>query len=162
MVGRIVGLADAFDAMTPDRPYHNGMPQSEALELIEAQRGQHWDPKVVDAPVRALPKVTAKVDGLNRDEWNAEQLAGRRRTIPHEALEEIAKAAEEAVVLAELSGQPNVSHTSQKVIELLLDTVVRLAAMPPHTTAAASCGMRAASKFGWKTVAASIAVCSPT
>ncbi|MBE0482180.1 MAG: response regulator [Bacterioplanes sp.] len=46
---RIVALADVFDALTSERPYKAAWSVEEAVALIERERGQHFDPKVVDA-----------------------------------------------------------------------------------------------------------------
>ncbi len=46
---RIIAVADAFDAMTSDRPYRKGMPPWEAMEEIVKNTGKQFDPKVVDA-----------------------------------------------------------------------------------------------------------------
>ncbi len=54
--GRIVGLADAFDALTHARPYKRAWSQAEALAEIEANRGQQFDPDVVDAFCEAVIK----------------------------------------------------------------------------------------------------------
>ena len=43
-VARIVALADAFDAMTSDRPYRKGLPASVAFAEIEKQAGMQFDP----------------------------------------------------------------------------------------------------------------------
>lgn len=40
---RIVGLCDAFDAMTSTRPYRIGMPISQALSVIQSQLGLQFD-----------------------------------------------------------------------------------------------------------------------
>lgn len=40
---RIVGLADAFDAMTSTRPYRRGMPTGQALTIIEECLGSQFD-----------------------------------------------------------------------------------------------------------------------
>lgn len=40
---RIVGICDAFDAMTSTRPYRAGMPIDKALDIIEQQLGQQFD-----------------------------------------------------------------------------------------------------------------------
>ena len=45
----IVGLADAFDAMTTDRPYSDARPVDEAAEEIVRNRGTQFAPAVVDA-----------------------------------------------------------------------------------------------------------------
>jgi len=50
----IVGVADAFDAMTTDRPYRKGMLPSQALEEIVAKSGKQFDPGVVEAFKRVV------------------------------------------------------------------------------------------------------------
>jgi HD-GYP domain-containing protein (c-di-GMP phosphodiesterase class II) len=45
----IVGLADAWDAMTTDRPYHRALTGDEALAEVRAGRGTQFSPVVVDA-----------------------------------------------------------------------------------------------------------------
>lgn len=44
LYGRIIAVADAYDAMTSDRPYRSGMRASEALNILEEGRGTQWDP----------------------------------------------------------------------------------------------------------------------
>jgi len=51
---RIVAVADAFDAMTTDRPYRKGMLPWQALEEIVAKAGKQFDPEVVGAFKRIL------------------------------------------------------------------------------------------------------------
>ena len=46
---RIIAVADAFDAMTTDRPYQKARQTWEALEVIKKGEGEHFDPKVVEA-----------------------------------------------------------------------------------------------------------------
>jgi hypothetical protein len=46
---RIVFAADAFNAMTTNRPYRNAMSQADALEELRAGAGTQFDPAVVDA-----------------------------------------------------------------------------------------------------------------
>jgi HD-GYP domain-containing protein (c-di-GMP phosphodiesterase class II) len=43
-LARVVALADAFDAMTSDRPYRKGMPAAAAFAEIEKQTGRQFDP----------------------------------------------------------------------------------------------------------------------
>jgi putative two-component system response regulator len=47
--GRIVAIADVFDALISERPYKRPWPLDEALKEIRAQRKRHFDPDVVDA-----------------------------------------------------------------------------------------------------------------
>ncbi|MDP1691339.1 MAG: HD-GYP domain-containing protein [Burkholderiaceae bacterium] len=43
LAARVVGLCDAFDAMTSTRPYRAGMPLAQALAIIEAGLGSQFD-----------------------------------------------------------------------------------------------------------------------
>jgi putative nucleotidyltransferase with HDIG domain len=58
---RIVAVADAFDAMTTDRPYRKGMPPWEALEEVVKNAGKQFDPEVVDAFKRVMREKMEKV-----------------------------------------------------------------------------------------------------
>lgn len=51
---RIVSVADAYDAMTSDRPYRARLSQEVAVKILEENRGTQFDPDVVDAFVRSL------------------------------------------------------------------------------------------------------------
>jgi putative nucleotidyltransferase with HDIG domain len=48
-LARVVALADAFDAMTSDRPYRKGMSSAVAFAEIEKQIGRQFDPKFAAA-----------------------------------------------------------------------------------------------------------------
>lgn len=48
-MAKVVGLCDAFDAMTSSRPYRAGMPQEKALSIIAANKGTQFDPGFADA-----------------------------------------------------------------------------------------------------------------
>lgn len=54
---RIVAIADVFDALTSRRPYKEPWSVSEALDLIRRERGEHFDPELVDAFERCLPEI---------------------------------------------------------------------------------------------------------
>ncbi|NLO26839.1 MAG: response regulator [Actinobacteria bacterium] len=49
LTARIVAVADAFDALTHERPYKEAWSVSAALQEIERERGGQFDPRVVDA-----------------------------------------------------------------------------------------------------------------
>ncbi len=44
---RILAVADAYDAMTTDRPYRSGMPPWKAIEELEKGAGTQFDPEIV-------------------------------------------------------------------------------------------------------------------
>ena len=51
-----MAVADAFSAMTTDRPYRKGMARAKALTNLEAGAGTQWDPRCVDAFFKALSR----------------------------------------------------------------------------------------------------------
>ncbi len=53
-LARILTVADAFDAMTSDRPYRPGMRIAAARQELSRFRGIQFDPEVVDALLEAL------------------------------------------------------------------------------------------------------------
>lgn len=54
---RIVAVADVFDALTSKRPYKDAWPVEKALSAINDASGSHFDPEVVLAFHRAMPKI---------------------------------------------------------------------------------------------------------
>lgn len=54
MAGRIVAVADVFDALTSERPYKSALTQNEAIEEIQRQSGQQFDPRVVEAFLKVV------------------------------------------------------------------------------------------------------------
>lgn len=57
MEGRIAAAADGFDALTSDRVYRSAFPVGLAVEMMEAERGRHFDPAAHDALHRAFPAI---------------------------------------------------------------------------------------------------------
>ena len=62
--GRITALADAFDAMTHDRPYRRGVGVEEALDEIRMERGRQFDPDAVDAFEAEARVIDLENEGL--------------------------------------------------------------------------------------------------
>lgn len=46
---RIIAVADAFSAMTADRPYRKAMLKSQALDEMKKESESKWDPVIIDA-----------------------------------------------------------------------------------------------------------------
>ena len=62
LVGRIVGVADVFDALTHSRPYKDAWTVAAATSEIRGQTGRLFDPEVVEAFVRVLPDLVSSPD----------------------------------------------------------------------------------------------------
>jgi putative nucleotidyltransferase with HDIG domain len=61
---RILSVADAYDAITSDRPYRKGSTTYEAREILERGAGREFDPEVVAAFVRAFRKQQMEIPDL--------------------------------------------------------------------------------------------------
>ena len=46
--GRIAAIADVFDAMTTNKVYRPAIPMTEAVDIMTAERGKHFDPTLLD------------------------------------------------------------------------------------------------------------------
>jgi len=57
--GRVVALADVFDALMTARPYKESWPLERVKGWIEAERGRHFDPQLVDILFESLEELIA-------------------------------------------------------------------------------------------------------
>jgi putative nucleotidyltransferase with HDIG domain len=57
LAGRILALADAFSAMTTDRPYRKGEAPAAAIAKIRTGAGTQFDPALIEPFVRALENL---------------------------------------------------------------------------------------------------------
>ena len=57
LAGRIVAIADVFDALTQKRPYKAAWPIGDAVSEIERQRSRQFDPTIVDAFLRVIDRT---------------------------------------------------------------------------------------------------------
>ncbi|MBV9850995.1 MAG: diguanylate cyclase [Armatimonadetes bacterium] len=53
LTARVMAVADAYSAMTTDRPYREGMAAEKAQAILAAGAGVQWDPQCVEAFLRA-------------------------------------------------------------------------------------------------------------
>ncbi|MBE6759730.1 MAG: HD-GYP domain-containing protein [Ruminococcaceae bacterium] len=54
LIGRIIGVADAYDAMTSPRSYRRGLSKAEAINELNRCAGTQFDPNVARIMVRML------------------------------------------------------------------------------------------------------------
>ncbi|WP_335992695.1 response regulator [Pseudoalteromonas sp. CH_XMU1449-3] len=55
--GRIVTIADVFDALTSKRPYKKAWSVEEALDLLKDEAGKHFDPQLVDLFIGQIDSI---------------------------------------------------------------------------------------------------------
>lgn len=68
LVGRIVAVADVFDALISDRVYRLALPVNEVVITMRAERGAHFDPDVLEALLTAIPEVLAIRNRFQEDD----------------------------------------------------------------------------------------------
>jgi putative two-component system response regulator len=61
--GRLMAIADVYDALTSERPYKKSFPHGEAVQIIVEGRGTHFDPLLTDMFIREAEKFSNK--GIN-------------------------------------------------------------------------------------------------
>ena len=64
---RILAVADAFDAMTSDRPYRRAMDPATALQEIREEAGSQFDPRMAEAFTRVFARLNLG-DNVKKDE----------------------------------------------------------------------------------------------
>ena len=55
--GRLIAVADVFDALTSKRPYKQPWTNEEAADLIKSEAGRHFDPRMVEGFLTCLPDL---------------------------------------------------------------------------------------------------------
>ncbi len=65
LVGRIVGIADVFDALTSKRPYRSPYSIETAIDIITKERGRHFDPRVADVFLENIDEVLREKEQVN-------------------------------------------------------------------------------------------------
>jgi putative nucleotidyltransferase with HDIG domain len=61
LLARIVAVSDAFHTMVTTRPYRQGMPVSDALDLLRRGAGVQWDAEIVDVMVDLVRAKTRRM-----------------------------------------------------------------------------------------------------
>lgn len=62
LAGRIVAVADVFDALTSSRPYKKAWAVDDAVAFLKDNAGRHFDPEVVAHFLRHLTEIIAIVE----------------------------------------------------------------------------------------------------
>ncbi len=79
LCGRIVALADVYDALTTKRVYKPAFSHEQAVAIIREGRGRHFDPDIVDAfDANEQRFVAIREQFAQREEQEAEAIAQRQ------------------------------------------------------------------------------------
>ena len=110
LFGRIISVADAFDAMTSNRVYRNHMDTDYVINEMKRGRGTQFDPDVLDAFFRLIEKGI-----IDPDELYAQKSAEIKQA-DKDAQEELARRVEEdkKIQAAQMSDEKKKSGDKQK------------------------------------------------
>ncbi len=56
LAGRLMAIADVYDALVSKRCYKQAIPHSEAVDIIVKERGRQFDPELIDVFLSVAPK----------------------------------------------------------------------------------------------------------
>ena len=84
---RIMAVADTFDALTSNRPYHNARPLTEAIEILVDSSGYDYDPRAVKGMVSWVRKVRSQ---LGKDQLTPEDLLDSQRQLDNSSMAPLA------------------------------------------------------------------------
>jgi diguanylate cyclase (GGDEF)-like protein len=76
IASRILLVTDAFDAMTSDRPYRRAMPVEHAIQELARCSGTQFDPEIVQAFLRILPRNGTLPQALSAPPTQAQEQPG--------------------------------------------------------------------------------------
>ena len=75
--GRIAAIADVFDALLSDRVYRPAFPLDQALQIMRAGRGSHFDPELLEVFLQSISELdpTSFASAPARESASAEPIA---------------------------------------------------------------------------------------
>jgi len=91
LFGRIIAIADVYDALTSTRPYRKALPPSEAFEYIMSNAGSHFDGDIVKGfvkhiapyPVGHMVKLSDNTTGIVMENYAHYGLRPKVKIIRH-------------------------------------------------------------------------------
>ena len=70
LTGRIVAIADVFDALISKRPYKKTFSLQTAINIMKKERGQHFDPDVLDIFLANIDEVVKIMDSVKQEKFS--------------------------------------------------------------------------------------------
>ena len=128
---RILAVVDCFVAMLADRPHRGPRTHAEAIATLRENSGAALDPSLVETFIDALPHLEASLEHARARGTPA--LAATEQPAPGTALDDIAVAHQEELVLREIA---EALTTSLQVSDVTALVSARLASLVPFTAVA--------------------------
>jgi diguanylate cyclase (GGDEF)-like protein/putative nucleotidyltransferase with HDIG domain len=135
ITARIMSVIDCFDSVREDRPFRPGMSRQEAIELLRADAGTQFDPKVIDLFIEHLPRFEAQIaarglaDQIHTSVLGSpivppeDQRAQARQNTSFGAYDQIRNAHREVYALYEIARTFGSSLEVENTLSVLVDKV---------------------------------------
>ena len=136
LTARILAVVDCFDSIREDRPFRRGMTSEEATALLQRGAGNHFDPKVVEAFLKNLPRFEAEIRGRGLEHQPARDKATESIKLSDIDLSQtrgaciaydvIKQANREVYALYEIARTFGTSLKVEQTLEILVDKVAHV------------------------------------
>lgn len=67
LYGRLVAISDVFDALSSNRPYKKAWPLEKTISVIKEERGEHFDPTLVDIFIEHIDEIVKILEEYKDD-----------------------------------------------------------------------------------------------
>lgn len=119
LCARIIGIADAYDAMTSNRIYRRKLDPDKVINEFEKGRGTQFDPQLTDLFLEML-KEQADMPGGGSIFWDS-SLAGADSDLLNRVLEEYSDGVQDQAAIDTLTGLYKKSYAEDKIGRLITD-----------------------------------------
>lgn len=127
LTARILAVADAYDTLRGSRPYRPAVTREEAVELLRADAGKKFDPRLIQVFFDHLHTFEAEIGrqglGYHRDRGDGRLQKVSVRTGSQTYVDQITLANREAFTLYELAKEFSGSIHLQETLSLFTDKV---------------------------------------
>jgi diguanylate cyclase (GGDEF)-like protein/putative nucleotidyltransferase with HDIG domain len=135
ITARIMSVIDCFDSVREDRPFRRGMSREEVIQLLLAESGTQFDPRIVELFVAHLPRFEAEIAARGlADQIHIsvpgspvapaeEQVAQARENTSFAAYDQIRNAHREVYALYEIARTFGSSLEVKNTLSVLVDKV---------------------------------------
>jgi diguanylate cyclase (GGDEF)-like protein/putative nucleotidyltransferase with HDIG domain len=129
--GRIIAIADVFDALTSNRPYRKALMYDEALNVLRDGAGKQFDPRLIHLFEQALPDIRVEIEKMEAEQRVEADEQGTPAE-EHSALDRISQAASEMAAVLGVAQSLVERESLEEAIRMVVD---RTLALVPADTA---------------------------
>lgn len=120
---RIIGIADAYDAMTSNRIYRAKLSRETVIEEFEMNKGKQFDPQLAEVFITMLKEgfcISDESNTVEGEAWeNEDGVAGASSVLLQRVLTEYTSVAQNRASTDELTGLYNRNYAQDQITQML-------------------------------------------